>query len=284
MLQAYYRLTKPGIIYGNTLTAAAGFFLASATYIDVGLLAAALSGLALVVASAGVFNNYMDRDIDSLMTRTKKRGLVSGVVSGKNALIYASLLGVGGLLILMTYTNVLTTLMAAVGLFTYVVLYGIAKRRSVYGTMVGSIAGSVPPVVGYLAVTNRFDGATIWLFLILACWQMPHFYAIAIYRLDDYRAAKLPVWPLVKGLAATKKQIVFYIAAFMAAVSMLTVFGYTGYTFLTVMLIVGLAWLWLGGRGFAASNDWLWARQLFRFSLLVIVAFSLTTSLSAWLP
>ena len=210
--------------------------------------------------------------------------MVTGLISRRSALIFGSLLAFVGFGLLALGTNLLTMLLAFVGFGFYVVLYGAAKRRSVYGTLVGSVSGAIPVVVGYCAVTGRFDlGATL-LFVILVLWQMPHFYAIAIYRLDDYASAKIPVLPITSGIRSTKVQILWYIAAFMVATASLSVLGYTGYIYLAVMTLVGLGWLRLAVQGFRATNDRLWARGLFRFSLIVIIAFSIMISINAMLP
>jgi len=201
VLKAYYRLTKPGIIYGNLLTAAAGFLFASKWHIVPGLFAATLAGTSLVIAAACVYNNYIDRNIDKRMARTKKRALVQGTISGKHALIFATMLGVLGFALLLAYTNTLVTVIGVIAFIDYVVLYGISKRRSVYGTIVGSISGAAPIVAGYVAVTNQFDLGALLLFFILVYWQMPHFYGIAMYRFDDYKAAGIPVLPVQKGMA-----------------------------------------------------------------------------------
>lgn len=284
MFQTYYRLTKPGIIYGNAIAAAGGFLLASNGHINFGLFLATLAGLSLVIASACVTNNYIDRDIDAKMARTKNRALASGAVSVRNSLIYAAGLGLAGALTLALFTNILTATLALFGWFAYVVLYGIGKRRTVHGTVIGSISGAVPPVVGYCAVTNRLDAGALLLFLVLVCWQMPHFYAIAMYRLKDYAAASIPVLPLKKGSHATKVQMLVYILAFIVATSLLTVLGYTGYTHLAVMILLGLAWLRLSLQGFKAASDEQWARKLFGFSLIVLLVFSAIISVDAWLP
>ena len=195
-LKDYYYLIKPGIIYGNAINTAAGFFLAAKGNIDFLLLLKTLGGSSLIIASACVFNNYIDRDIDSKMTRTKNRTLVRGAVPDPIALLYGSLLGVIGFGVLIIYTNVLTVLVGATGMFFYVVMYSIWKRRSPYGTLVGSISGAVPPVAGYSAVTNSLDVGALILFLVLVFWQMPHFYAIAIRRREEYKEAGIPVLPV----------------------------------------------------------------------------------------
>lgn len=284
MLKSYYYLAKPGIIYGNLVTATAGFLLASKNHLDLLLLLETLLGIALVIASACVFNNYIDRDIDKKMARTQKRALVSGLVPVRNALVYASVLGILGFLVLSFSTNLLTVIIGLIGYIDYIVLYGLAKRRSVHGTVVGSVAGAMPIVAGYTAVTNRFDSGAFLLFLILVFWQMPHFYAIAIRRLKDYKAAGLPVLPVKKGVHATKIQILIYILAFSVAVVLLSVFGYTGYIFLAVMGLLCLEWLRRGVQGFGTKDDIAWARSMFLFSLIITLSLSIMISIGGLLP
>ena len=205
MIKTYYLLTKPGIIYGNSINTAGGFLLAAKGVIDPLLFLAALIGTAFVIGSACVFNNYIDREIDEKMARTKKRALVTGDIPVKNALIFGTLLGILGFLILFSYTNLLTGVIGVIGVVMYVVVYGYFKRRTVHGTLIGSISGAIPPVAGYTAVTNLIDTGAILLFLILVFWQMPHFYAIAVYRIEDYKKAGIPVLSVVKGIPTTKK-------------------------------------------------------------------------------
>jgi protoheme IX farnesyltransferase len=196
MLRECYLLTKPGIIYGNALTAAGGFLLASKWHIDFKLFAATIIGTCLVIASACVINNYIDRGIDKKMKRTKGRATVTGKVSGRWAIAYGVVLGILGFSMLILFTSALVALIGLVAYVDYIALYGVSKRVSVHGTLVGSIAGASPPVAGYCAVTGHFDGGALIIFLIMVCWQMVHFYAIAIRRSSDYKAAGIPVLPL----------------------------------------------------------------------------------------
>jgi heme o synthase len=283
-VKAYYWLTKPGIIRGNAITALAGFFLASNRHVDIWVGIAMLIGLSLIVASACVFNNFIDRNIDKKMARTQKRAIVSGTISGRSALIYATILGIVGSVILGNFTNLLALCLALFGLFAYVVLYSVGKRLSTLGTVVGSISGAVPPVVGYAAVTGRLDAAAVILFFILVFWQMPHFFAIAMYRRADYAAAGLPVLPVKKGMQITKLEIILYIFAFGIACLALYAYGYTGLTYLIVSLGLTAKWLQLGLKGFGAADDSAWARRMFRFSLLVIALLCLVISLNSLLP
>jgi len=152
------------------------------------------------------------------------------------------------------------------------------------GTIVGSISGATPLVAGYVAVTDRIDAGAVLLFLIMVIWQMPHFYAIAIFRLKDYAAAGLPVLPVKKGARAAKISIIAYIGAYIVAATALTAFGYTGYTYALVMAGVGLAWLHKALGGLAAKDDAVWARKLFGFSLIVLLTFCAMIAADTWLP
>lgn len=284
MFKHYYELTKPGIIKGNLIYAAAGFFFASSGDINLKLLVWLLGGTSLVIASACVFNNFIDRDIDKKMQRTQKRALASGDIPLSIALIYGLILGVIGFTILGSYTNSTTVLVGLIGFVNYIVFYGAAKRSGEYGTLVGSISGATPIVAGYTAVTGRIDEAAVILFAILVFWQMPHFYSIAIYRLSDYRAAKIPVLPAVKGIEKTKLQILFYIAAFLITASLLTILGYTGIFYLLATLTVGFFWIRLALIGFTAKDNTVWAKKMFRFSLIVTIVFAIAIAVSPSLP
>jgi heme o synthase len=284
VIKIYYGLTKPGIIYGNLMYAAAGFLLAAGKHIDLGLFIATLAGTSLVIASACVYNNVLDRNIDSRMRRTSKRALVRNIISIRAALIFATVLGAAGFVMLAIFTNWLVVLIEAIAILVYVLAYGFAKRTTEHSTVIGSISGSAPPVAGYCAVTDHFDSGALLLFLILTFWQMPHFYAIATYRLKDYRDAGLPVLTVKKGIKQAKIQIVAYIVAFIAATVLLSTYGYTGYVYLVIMLALGLNWLRLGLNGFRSDNDDKWGRQVFFFSLLITVAFSVLLAVNAWLP
>ena len=142
----------------------------------------------------------------------------------------------------------------------------------------------MPPVAGYVAVTNHVDSAALLLFFILICWQMPHFYAIAIRRLNEYKAAHIPVFPAKKGVRLTKQAILAYIVAFTIVSSLLAVFDYTGYIYLFVVAGLGISWLWLGIKGFKNDDDKAWARKMFLYSLIVNLGLSLMLSVGSMLP
>lgn len=271
------------MIRGNVMIAAAAFIFASEGNIDFWLLTALLVGTSLVIASSCVFNNYIDAGIDATMTRTKKRALVTGRIPAMHAVLYASFLGVIGLLILGLYTNLITLFIGVLGMVFYVVIYGLFKRNSVHGTVIGSISGALPPVAGYAAVTNELDLAALLLFLCLVFWQMPHFYAIAVYSIKDYKSANLPVLPIINGASSTKKQILIYILGFIICCLTLTALGYTEPAFGIVMLSISIFWLLLGAKGLMSDNSESWARQMFKFSLVVLLTFAVMLALNSWI-
>jgi len=245
-IKAYYQLTKPGIIYGNMFTAIAGFFLGAQGIFHIGLWLAMAIGSSLGIASACVLNNIIDRDIDKHMERTKKRALVTGEISPRNAFIFGAILGVIGFAILFFFTNLITLIVGIIGGLVYLFPYAYAKRHSVHGTLVGAISGATPIVTGYTAASGHFDLAALLLFAILFIWQMPHFYAIAIFRLKEYAAAHIPVFPVKMGVPATKIAIVLYILLFLISVVLLTVFHYSGLVYVCTLGGVALVWLLLG--------------------------------------
>jgi protoheme IX farnesyltransferase len=282
---ALYRLTKPGVLYGNALTTVAGFLLASKGHFEPELFLATVAGSTLIIASATTINNYLDRDIDRLMERTKNRELVAGLVKPRDALIFSILLGFAGVALLVTYVSWLVAAIGLVGFVDYVFFYGaFAKRRSWHGTLVGSISGAIPILAGYVAAAGGFDLGAWLVFAVLFFWQMPEFYSIAIYRRKEYEAAGVPVVTVVKTVAYTKLQILMYIIAFSLAALALPVFEYTGLVYAGVMATLCLYWIWLGIKGRQTTDNDKWARKMFRFSLIILLVFCFLISVDNFLP
>jgi protoheme IX farnesyltransferase len=241
-------------------------------------------GMILIIASACVFNNFIDRDIDTLMARTKNRALAMRAIPARAALVFALILGFFGFAFLYIYVNTLTALVALIGFIFYVFVYTFSKRKTSWGTVLGSVSGAMPIVAGYTAVADKLDAQALILFLILAIWQMPHFYAIAIYRIEDYRAAGIPVLPIVNGIKRTKVEMILYIIAFLIASCALGAFGYAGSFYFILMFAISLAWLVLALQGFRNPNENQWARQVFFFSLIVLMLFSVILALAPLFP
>ncbi len=279
MLRDYLEIAKPGIIAGNLVSMAGGFFLASRGRADLPGLAATLCGICFVVASGCVFNNYIDRDLDRTMKRTCNRALARGGLPVGACLLYGGGLGIAGFSLLGFAVNFLTFSVALAGFSIYVGIYSLLlKRASVYATFVGSLAGAAPPLAGYCAAANRFDTGALLLLAIFILWQIPHYYSIAIFRFDDYCAAQIPILPVKRGIAVAQKHIAGYIIAFIVASSMLTLFGYTGLPYLAVTTLSGLAWLFTALWGCNGCKDGLWAGRLYFFSILTVLVLSFMMS------
>lgn len=268
----YYLLTKPGIVLGNLVTVAAGFLLASKGSFNLPLFLATLIGLGLIMASSCILNNDINSESDKKMERTKNRALVTGLIARENALFLAVFLGLAGGFTLYYFTNLITLFVASIGFVVYVLIYSFWKCRTIYGTAIGSIAGAIPPVVGYTAVSNSLDMGALILFAILVFWQMPHFFSIAICHFDDYLKADIPVLPIKKGMERTKIHMVVYIIGFILSSAMLTFYGYTGSIYLLISTLIGLSWLTLCITGFNRKDHEHWAKQMFRLSLVLIMA------------
>lgn len=288
-IKNYYSLTKPRVAYGNILTVVAGFLFASAyfNHFKLGLFIAATVGMSLIIGAACALNNLLDRDIDSQMERTKTRVSVTGEVSPLGNLIFALALGIISLIILAVWTNWLTFAVGLGGFIVYVWLYGaLAKRRSMHGTLVGSVSGAAPILAGYCAVSGRIDTGAVLVFLILFFWQLPEFYSISIYRRKEYAAANVPVMSVVRGVRSTKRQIFVYTLAYVICTLLLSAFGYTGWVYLLIMALLGGYWLGIAYKGLKTKpkDDDAWARKMFHFSMLTILALCIMLAIGPLLP
>ncbi|TFE00272.1 heme o synthase [Jeotgalibacillus salarius] len=265
----FLALIKIGIVNSNFITAFTGLWLAlyfTDTYflgsLDVMFLA--LLGSSLVVAGSCSINNYIDRDIDPLMERTKNRPTVTGRVAPTKALgLGISLVIVGEIMLFMT--TVTAGLIGLFGVFSYVVLYSMwTKRKYASNTIVGSISGAVPPLIGWAAIDPGLGAIPFALFLIMFVWQPPHFYAIAMRRVEEYRAAGIPMLPVVKGFARTKLSMLLWVIALFPLPFLLPSLG-TAFIVLATILNVG--WLALALAGYKTKNDHKWATMMFVYSL-----------------
>lgn len=284
MLKDYYHLTKPGITVTNTLTAIAGYLFATHWQIDWPTLLGLTLGVYLLIASACVVNNYIDRNIDIVMKRTSLRALAAGRIKPAVGLSYGIVLGLVGLWLLICLTSWLVVILGVIAYIDYVALYGYSKRHTVHGTLIGTICGGASLVAGYAAGSGQLDVAAGLLFLIMLAWQMPHFYAIAIRNLKDYRKAGIVILPAVKGMRRTKLEMTVYGTIFAVSPLLLTLLGDAGWVFATLLVLPGLYWLWLIVGGFKTSSDNEWAKQVFMFSLILILIIPVAVALGPVLP
>ncbi|MYL37866.1 heme o synthase [Halobacillus litoralis] len=262
-------LIKVGIINSNLITAFTGFWLAlyftGTPFTDqwVTFLLTML-GTALVIAGGCVINNWYDRDIDPIMSRTQTRPTVTGSISLpviKNMGIALSILG----FVVLLFTTWQAALWGAFGWFVYVVLYTMwSKRRYTINTVIGSFSGAVPPLIGWAAVDPGLQLEALILFLIMFIWQTPHFLALAMKKKEEYKAAGIPMLPVVHGFKMTKRQIVVYVACLLPLPIYLASLGPV---FLVTAFLLSFGWLALGIAGFFMKNDDKWATWMFVYSL-----------------
>lgn len=280
--RAYYEVLKPERTLANVMTTAAGFLLACAWKIDAGLFAATVIGTTLIVASACAVNNATDRSVDALMPRTKRRVLVVGALPVQNVVWLAIVLGMAGFGLLIMYVNWLTVVIGVIGYLDYVLLYAWTKRHTVHSTLVGTISGAAPMVAGYTAVTGRMDITALLLGLVMVFWQMAHFFAIGVFRREDYRAGMLPIYSVIRGTEPTMRQIVLYIMLFILAVVALSLGNLTTTIVMLAMLPLSLYWLW--GAFQPARSTTSWGREMFGISLVVLLVLSAVLSVGSIWP
>ena len=279
-IKAYYNIIKPGIIYGNLLSLLAGYLFASNWHIQLLRFIYLVLGSSLVIAGACVFNNILDRKIDSKMNRTKKRALVQEIIKVRAAFYYGLILSIIGFLLL-TQVNNKVLLLGTIGFLVYVLIYGYLKRTSTLNTIIGSISGAIPITSGYVAVSNSFNNTSIILFLILASWQMAHFYSIALYRLTDYKKAGLKMAPLFKSAKSTKLEINFYILIFgFLNLYLVSIDKSISPLYIIIVMIVTLIWLFRNIKFSKLIKDPAWGKKSFKFSLVVLIVFSIMLSLA----
>ena len=263
-------IIKTGIIKSNLMGMFAGLCLALYIYDfsfveKLPIIIVSLIGTSFIVGGSGAINNYYDRDIDSLMKRTKERPTVDGSVHPKFALWLGIILVTIGITLLL-FVSQMAALMGFLGFFLYVFPYTIwTKRTTIYNTEVGSLSGAMPPLIGWAVISaDILHPVAIGLFVFMFLWQPPHFYAIALRRIEEYRAAGVPMLPVVKGVHRTKVQSLFYLVLLQFAsllflpFSKIITFSMFGLTF---------AWMLLGIWGFKKMDDAKWAKLMFVFSL-----------------
>ncbi|WP_335870474.1 heme o synthase [Bacillus sp. 2205SS5-2] len=267
--QDFLALIKIGIVNSNLITTFTGLWLAlhfsGAHFLEsLDIMFLTLIGSSFIVAGSCSINNYYDRDIDHLMERTKERPTVTGKVSaGKVLTLGFALIIIGSVLLFMT--TIMAGIIGLIGVFSYVVLYTMwTKRQYVSNTIVGSVSGAVPPLIGWAAVDGNLDIMAWVLFLIMFIWQPPHFYAIAMKRCEEYRKAKIPMLPVIKGFAVTKRHIVLWVLALLPLPFFLLDLGVV---FVTLTTVLNIGWLIIALMGYKMNDDIKWARINFVYSL-----------------
>lgn len=271
-------LTKPRITVIVVATMLGGVVVANRYARSLGLPEAttlsillSLLGNVLIVSGANALNMYIERDSDGLMERTKKRPLPAKRLSPDLALWFGIAISIASLVILGLAVNTTTTLLGALALFLYVLVYTPLKRKTTASLLIGAIPGAMPPLLGWTTVTDRIDAPGAVLFGILFLWQVPHFLAIALFRSSDYQRAGLKVLPAERGEALTRRHIVGYLVALLAVSLLVFPLGVVGPVYFVSALLLGLGFLAFGLLGLRASSDVKWARGLFGVSILYLM-------------
>lgn len=231
----YYEITKPRVVALLVLTALVGMCLSVPTAVPWQVLIPAMVGIAFLSSAAAAINHIVDKRIDSEMGRTFHRPLAEGRLSQTNAIIFAASLAVIGFVMLYAWVNPLTAWLTFAGLVGYGFVYTMyLKRATPQNITIGGLAGAIPPLLGWTAMTNSIDGHALLLVLIIFTWTPPHFWALAIHRKDEYAKVNIPMLPVTHGIEFTKTQILLYTV-------LLFVVGLLPY-------LVGMSnWLYLAG-------------------------------------
>mgnify|MGYP001407306708 FL=1 len=270
IVKNYYELCKPNVVLMMLLCALVGIVLASETLLPFMDIIIPLTGIALCSGSAAAINQIIDREADAEMDRTDKRPIPQGEVSVINASIFAFTIGILGVLILVYLVNTLTAILTVLALGGYAFIYTIyLKRATPQNIVIGGLAGAAPPLLGWASVTNSIEPNALLLVLIIFIWTPPHFWALAIYRKDDYAKQSIPMLPVTHGVAFTKLQIVLYtIILFLVSLFPYIVLM-SGTIYLVSALILSSLFLFYSVRLYLSDDD-KYAMQTFWFSIYYI--------------
>jgi protoheme IX farnesyltransferase len=237
--QDFLELTKPKVSLLIVFTAIVGMVLASPGMVPLSALIFGTVGIAMASGSAAAFNHVVDRRIDEHMARTRRRPLPTGHLLKRQAVIFASLLGCGSMLVLWPSVGGLTAILTFCSLIGYAMVYTMwLKRATPQNIVIGGAAGAAPPVLGWAAVTNTIDPHALLLFLIIFTWTPPHFWALAIARRDEYSKVGIPMLPVTHGIPYTRLQIVLYTILLVLATLLPVLTAMSGLIYLAAALLL----------------------------------------------
>ena len=269
LVRDIFALAKPNITLLVLITTAGGLWLAPGGLSGAALFATSLGTLGVVIG-ANALNCYLERESDKFMRRTRERPLPAGRLSPKFALYVGLALAALSVAALARWVKLTTTLLAALAFVSYVWVYTPMKRLSPIALVVGAVPGAMPPLMGWTAVRGEIEAAGLALFLILFCWQMPHFIAISIYRLTDYEQAGLKTVPGTYGMQSALRQSFLWSVAMVLASLSLTPLRIAGGIYLTIASLLGVGFLWYALAGYRAPQRNRWARRFFLYSLVYL--------------
>ncbi len=266
----YLALTKPRIVVLAAFCALIGMVLASGGELPLRVAAFGIVGISLLAAAGFVFNSLVERGIDSRMARTQRRPMASGTVGAAGALAFAGILGGVGSLVLYVEVNALTMWLTVATFVGYAVVYTVLlKPATPQNIVIGGASGAMPPVLGWTAVSGDVGSGALVLFLIIFVWTPPHFWSLALYRIEDYRRSGLPMLPVTHGSRFTRLLILLYTVLLVATTMLPFITGMSGLLYLVVALGLGGAFVRYAWRLWRDYSDAL-ARRTFGFSIFYL--------------
>ena len=270
LFRSYYLLCKPNLVYMMLICALVGMLLAEDSVSSISTIMVALLGIALCSGSAAAINQVIDRNADAAMTRTDQRPLPQGELSVFHASSFAFVIGVLGALILYVYINTLTMILTLASLIGYAFIYTVyLKRATPQNIVIGGLAGAAPPLLGWAAISNTIDPYALLLVLIIFVWTPPHFWALAIYRKEEYAKESIPMLPVTHGVAFTKLQIVLYtIILFIVSVLPYIVLM-SGFVYLISAVVLSTIFMYYSIKLYFSNDDAV-AMKTFNFSIYYI--------------
>jgi len=270
-LDQYLQLCKPRVVALIVFTAVVGMFMAVPGMPPLLPLFAGTVGIGLAASSAAAINHLLDRRIDVQMSRTRHRPLATGQLNEKNVLIFALMLGIVGMLILVTLVNTLTAVLTFLSLIGYAIVYTAwLKRATPQNIVIGGAAGAAPPVLGWVAITGSVDPHALLLFLIIFVWTPPHFWALAIYRKEEYALVDIPMLPVTHGVEFTRLQILFYTILLVIVTTLPYLTGLSGLVYLAGVTVLNAGFMWYVVR-MMNSKDVQLPMQAFAFSITYLM-------------
>jgi protoheme IX farnesyltransferase len=283
-VRSFYSLTKPRVVSLIVFTAVIGMFLATPGMVPLRLLLAATIGIAFVAGAAAAVNCLVEQGIDAVMQRTRWRPLVRGDLSALQTLVFAGVLGGAGLWILYRFVNELTMALTAATFVGYAIVYTLVlKPATPQNIVIGGASGAMPPVLGWAAVTGEVTTEAMLLFLIIFAWTPPHFWALALYRTDDYAKAGVPMLPVTHGKPYTRLQVLLYTLILFAVSLLPYVIRMSGAIYLVCALLLGGIFIGYALRILFAYTDQM-AQKTFRYSILYLAALFAALLVDHYLP
>ena len=270
--RGYFELTKPGVQALLFVSCASGMLIGSNFNPPVTVFFFGLIGISFLAASSAVVNHFFDKQIDAKMNRTSKRPLVMGHISDRQAIIFSVLLYASGSIMLLNFTNFLTWLLTTLTFIFYGFIYTkYLKYMTSQNIVIGGLAGAMPPLLGWSAITNSIEPNALLLVLIIMVWTPPHFWALAVYRVEDYSEAEVPMLPVQKGVAFTKQHILLYTFLLIACTMLPYAVQMFGEIYLISALVLGLIFLSYSFRLYKDETNAI-AMPTFAYSIIYLAA------------